>query len=245
MNCVFNKCNNFNHRCTIYDCVHYIKQSFNKLCSFLHDYLCLILLFVSLSIIFIIKFTNFHIGYSDKADVINSIFVNISFSIIASVIFYFVLEYLPYSYKKKKIRRIIDCEISKFREHSRLCKSSIDNAFSYDNSNAATMDEYISKFKETDLSTCYFMPPKTKLMILEQNRENMRLIINNLFLYKEYLELKEIGIFTSIATKSYFISPIIPINFDLPDEERDCAANNQEEIGRSIFEINELLKELK
>lgn len=179
-------------------------------------------------------------------DKCGDIFKNISYSIIAAIIIYIFIEYIPFVRKKKIMRILINSKLFELNEHVRLCKEIPITSFSMESKTYKDCKEYAEAFYKSDLEEkSIFSSSQTWKEYLESHKNCIANIISTLLNLHTYFSDKEQKIITAIATSTFLTSPIIPQNHNLPNNVIDSYPNNQKEIGESIYKIYELIKEIR
>ena len=181
-----------------------------------------------------------------KTECYCTIIKNVSYSIIAAAIFYVIIDYIPLVRKKKIMRNIVDMQLSELYGNIYNCVNRIVSPFNLSPKVYKDKYEFVNDFDNIDLEENGFISSsQTRKSYLESHREQIVNIINKLLNLHSYLSNKELENLVRI-TKSVFLNqPMSPRNFDLPEDVEHSYPNNQREIGESIFEIYELIKDIK
>ena len=205
-----------------------------EICDFFHTHtIIIILVIISLFCVF----------YFEDCSV--EIIKNISYCIIAAFIFYLIIDYIPYVKKKKLMRIRIQSNLSNLKEHIRLCKESI-TMFSFENKTYKNSEDYADYFYNTDLKELGFIKASQTIeSYLESHKEHIINISSSLLDLHSYLSNKELNNLISIINSDFITQPLFPQNHGLTNEDKESYTNNQREIGRSIYEIYKLIKEIK
>lgn len=174
------------------------------------------------------------------------IFKNVSYSIIAAFVFYIVIDYIPFARKKKIMRVLIDAQFSNLYEHIYHCVNGIISPFAFNPKKYTDKDDFTNDFYGIDLEeNVEIFSSKNRKSYLESNKEHIKNIIEKLLDLHPYLSYKELDNISHIINSSFIKKPILPRKIDLPEEYIDSYPNNQKEIGESIYEIYELIKEIR
>ena len=203
-------------------------------CNFCREYLWAIL--GVLSFIFII-FCN------DDGN--NTKLLNIAYSIFAAALFNLVLVFMPFRRRISLVKKLVNNDLSKLRECARLCRQSIVPAFSFEERDWNDAGEYVKQFCETNLHEVREKSDKRTITILqriEHLRDEMKDTLDHLIVFREYLDMEQLELIIQIQSSELFKSPIDPIIFDIPEEDRVYKADNQKAIGQSIYEMYDSLR---
>lgn len=181
-----------------------------------------------------------------KTECYCTIIKNVSYSIIAAVIFYIIIDYIPFVRKKKIMRAFIDMEFSKLYGHINQCVNGIISPFSFNPKTYKDKEDYVNDFYSVDLEEKGFISPlQTRKSYLESHKGKIIECSTSILNYREFLSEKELDCLTFIRSSAFLTQILSPRNFDLPDELIDTYPNNQREIGESIYEIYELIKDIE
>ena len=180
-----------------------------------------------------------------NVDNCSNVFENISYSIIAAMIFYIITDYVPFRRKKKAIRRLIDAQLGKLYNDIENCKKIIISPYSFKPKTYKDSNEYADDFDNVNLEEKGFIDSsQTRKLYLESYKTQIVNTITNILNFDFYLSNKELNNLTDILNSSFIAHQICPKNFDLTDDELASYPNNQREIGESIYKIHELIKEI-
>lgn len=165
--------------------------------------------------------------------------LNISYSIVAAGIFYFIDVYLLTKRKKKLYRNVINHQLFIVVESLRLCREVIVRY----NLNNITKGDFVKHFLEFDLNEK--MDDISELTVLEYintKKEITRSMITSLLCCHEYLELKEYDTLIKIIDSPFFKEDLIAKNYNLPESMQKYDYNNQQRFGESIYDNYEFAK---
>lgn len=183
-------------------------------------------------------------GEWQKADNINDIIVNLSYSILAAVIFYVFIDIVPYYTKKRKMRQVLRTKIDRIKQDLNSAKNAI--YLPPFTEVAKTRDEYITDFANKNLYDAYCLGIygfKNIREYLEYNRTQIRNSILEILSYSDFLTEKEVKTLADINSSLYINEYLFIKDFEMIQIQPDLY-NNQKEIGESIYNINELIKKI-
>lgn len=183
-------------------------------------------------------------GELEKADSINDIILNLSYSILAAVIFYIFIEVIPYYTKKKKMRQVLRTKIDRIKQDLNSAKNAI--YLPPFTEVAKTRDGYITDFANKNLYDAYCLGIygfKNIREYLEYNRTQIRNSILEILSYSDFLTEKEVKTLADINSSLYINEYLFIKDFEMMKIQPDLY-NNQKEIGESIYSINELIKKV-
>ena len=107
-------------------------------------------------------------------------------------------------------------------------------------------EDYADYFYNTDLKELGFIKASQTIeSYLESHKEHIINISSSLLDLHSYLSNKELNNLISIINSDFITQPLFPQNHGLTNEDKESYPNNQREIGRSIYEIYKLIKEIK
>lgn len=184
------------------------------------------------------------IGDLEKADSINDIILNLSYSILAAVIFYIFIDVIPYYTKKKKMREVLRTKIDRIKQDINSAKTAI--YLPPFTEMAKTKDGFVNDFENKDMKDAYCLGLfrfKSLMEFFEHNKEQIRNSIHEILGYSEFLTEKEVEILADINSSKYINSYFFIKDFENL-QHQPALFNNQREIGNSIYSINELIKKL-
>lgn len=209
----------------------------------LHKYLnCFWWVFASVCILMlvIIEFTDWRLFYHERAEKVNELIVNMSFSYLAACIFYILNEIFPRYTKRKVAKRHVEKEIREIRELLRQIFSSIE-PFRLEKHNY-TRDEFVNLFEATDLIDNGYYGGNIKMLdAINERKARIESICNSLLSsYIHYLNHKELIYIDKIAHSQFILNSIEPIEYSIPIEYRIHKYDNQREIGECIYNLYSL-----
>lgn len=181
------------------------------------------------------------LGEAVRNEEINEIILNLSYSYLAAYIFYIVMNWLPSLRRKSIVKSYTKYHISKIREHISICTNSQHLYESLGGKPYAgytpyqSREEFITEFGETQL---------IKLGIIESSRLKIKLLVDSILIFVEYLSEKELENLLKIKESLFLKESICPIEY-ADDEHRTEIPNNQREMARSIYHIYELIKAIE
>lgn len=182
-----------------------------------------------------------HIGVSEKAEGINEIILNLSYSVLAAVIFYIFIDVLPFYAKKKKVRQILLTMIKGLRSDIEKAKNAI--YLPPFTGLARTQNEFISDFENKDMMDAYCLGIygfKNLKEFFDHNKGQIRSTIHGLLGYSEFLTDKEIKTLADINSSKYINDYFFIRDFENLANNPDLY-DNQKEVGASIYQIYELI----
>lgn len=183
-------------------------------------------------------------GELEKADSINDIILNLSYSILAAVIFYIFIDVIPYYTKKKKMREVLRTKIDRIKQDINSAKTAI--YLPPFTEMAKTKADFVNDFENKDMKDAYFLGLfrfKSLMEFFEHNKTQIRNSIHEILGYSEFLTEKEVEILADINSSKYINSHFFIKDFENL-QHQPALFNNQREIGNSIYSINELIKKL-
>lgn len=204
--------------------------------------LCLIIGFCSAAAIYIILLTEWRpFGFAEKAQEINTLIVNLSYSLLATSIFYFAMNFLPEYYRNKVMREKINLNLERIKYLTQQCMRDIElYSFNFNNK-IPSRESFIKQFSNKNLTQ-----PCDYLTILKRNNLEINSLIDFLLIIQEFLSNKEIYTLFKMKDSLFLTTPISPKDY-IQDEygKQIETPNNQEEIAESIYNIYELIKTIK
>ena len=181
-----------------------------------------------------------------KTECYCTIIKNVSYSIIAAYIFYVTMDYIPFVRKKKIMRNLIDMQLSKLYGIVYDCINGVISPFSLNPKIYKDKEDFANDFYSANLEEkIEKFTSNTRKSYLELNKGKIIEYSISILNYREFLSEKELDSLTLIRSSAFLTQILSPRNFDLPDNLIDTYPNNQREIGESIYEIYELMKEIK
>ena len=204
--------------------------------------LCLIIGFCSATAIYIILLTEWRpFGFAEKAQEINTIIVNLSYSLLAATIFHIVINWLPRLKRNKIIRNKINSYLTSIKNLTEQCVKDINLYDLNQNKHILQKEDFITQFSNKDLTS-----PCDYLKILERNNIEINLLIDFLLTIQEFLSNEEIQTLFKIKDSLFLTTKIDPKDY-IQNEYRENieTPNNQKKIAESIYNIYELIKTIK
>lgn len=175
----------------------------------------------------------------------SNVFEKISYSIIAATIFYIFTEYVPFRRKEKTMRKLIDAQLRKLYRDIDNCRKRIISPYNFNPKTYKDSNEYADDFDKVNLEEKGFIDSsQTRKLYLESYKIQIVNTITNILNFNLYLSNKEVNNLTDILNSPFIAQPICSKNYDLTDEELASYPNNQREIGKSIYEVHELINEI-
>ena len=212
--------------------------------EWLINHLWLIVGGVALFLIVVLEITSWRpLGYASKHEEINRIILTISYSFFASCLFYLFNDLIP-SYRRRIVaKKYIEKELFIIKESFRQLVNIKPFSFS---EKAFSMEEFAKEFANNDLfKNADFNEFKTKIQILTERKQYIEQICKNLLSsYSLYMNHKQIEFIIVVLRSRFIVEPINAKDFNIPQEILATYPNNQEEIGRSIFELYILSKNI-
>jgi len=184
------------------------------------------------------------IGECQKADSINEVIVNLSYSILAAAIFYFIIDFIPFYSKRNKIRRIIFIKMNELRAKIHKAKTAI-YIPPFSNMPSSKSD-FISDFENKDMTQAYQLGIggfKNLEHFFAVNKTEIKNLIQDIVAYSEYLYDDEVEILAKINSSKYINHFFFTKDYEMLKIRHDLY-DNQKEIGESIYNINELIKRI-
>ncbi|MBQ3237869.1 MAG: hypothetical protein IJA98_02205 [Bacteroidaceae bacterium] len=171
--------------------------------------------------------------------------LNISYSIFAAALFDLFLVYIPNRRKRSLVEELINGDFFRLKECARLCRLSIEPAYPFEEKRWSSEEEYVEQFCKSDLYDVWDNSkgnPTTRLQRIEYLRDEMRHTLDHLMMYREYLSIQEFETLTKVFSSELFNKAVEPIVWEIPERERIHKPDNQEAIGKSIYDVYELLR---
>ena len=170
----------------------------------------------------------------ETVEACNRIILTISYSYIAAAIFHFIVNYCPQKSREKIMTPYTESKVRRVIELLRQCKDVVktfDLSNDYEDRNA-----YVKRFSEAKLITdmAPFCTEKSQLVLLSELRSKIYDIIVILLLHENQLTEEQLQFIIDVEN-SRFIREDIRANEEMCDEKD----KNQNEIGESIFDLNE------
>ncbi|MFH6993418.1 hypothetical protein [Flavobacterium sp. FlaQc-48] len=148
------------------------------------------------------------IGSSNNSEKINNVVLNLSYSYVAGLIFYFFISYLPYIQTKKKLKPAINSKI----EYLNALVTSFVQTFE---SNEKKIElkkissNYVEKLilNKSVLESSYYSIMglvMTNLDFINGHKENIENLVDKILSYKEYLTSDQILYLEQIRDSKFF-----------------------------------------
>ena len=196
----------------------------------------------SMVAIFVIQLTGWRpFGFAERADEINSIIVNLSYSYLAAVIFYIIVNYLPQIHRHKIMRHMIKSYLIRMKNTMQRCIKGINLYSLKQNEKFPSKEHFIKQFGEKDLA-----PPCDYLNILERNRLEINLLMDFLLTVQEFLSDNEVRMLLKLKDSMFLTQPLRPKDYVEGDNGEKCEipGSNQIEMAESIYDVYEQLIKL-
>lgn len=212
-----------------------------KVCKFFKEYKWLILTgLLACSIITILRFTNWRpLGYNDKAESINYTVETISFSVLAAIIFWLVNDFS--NYRKRRVIAVnhINRQIWTINELIRQMMDAVE-PFSLE-SKRYSLESFMNAFNKKDLYDGFYGGSRKIVDVYTEYKNRIELIAEGLLAsYSEYMTYDELKYLDELLRSFLIGTTISPTDFSIPIEERHFFPSNQEEIGKSIYQISKM-----
>lgn len=159
----------------------------------------------------------------------------LSFSYLASAIFFLLNDYVPQFKKQDIYVRHVKRQVSIVKEYMRQIVNSIKPfEINKDYEDKAFIDAFVN----TDLLSS-FMGGKESIEEYIVTRKNKieTLCEQTLSLYGDYMDEDELNYVDGVLNSYFIQNPLTPMKFDIPKEVQPFYPNNQKEIGESIWQI--------
>lgn len=214
-----------------------IKKMFKTLKRYRWIAVCGVL---SLIVIFVLKFTDWRpFGYYEKAQAVNDTMKNLSFSLIAAIIF-FLINDVATSCKRREISHNQICrQIRTIHELLRQMVESVE-PFKFEKK-IYTQESFENIFSNKDLYLGYYGLSRSMVDAFTENKDIIENISQELLMsYSEYMSDDELEYFDNILNSDFIRNHLSPMDFSVPKEFQHQYPNNQEEMGRSLFKLYKL-----
>ena len=212
-----------------------------KVSRFIKEYKWIII--VGLLVCFIIavlRFTNWRpFGFSTKAESVNYILETISFSVLASIIFWFVNDFL--SYRRRRVIAVnhINRQIWTIKELIRQMVDVIE-PFSLEQK-SYSLESFKNIFNQKDLYDGFYGGSRKIVDVYTEYKKRIELIAEGLLAsYSEYMTYNELKYLDELLRTYLIRNTISPMDFSIPIENRHFFPSNQEEIGESIYFLSKM-----
>lgn len=208
-------------------------------CTFLKENCGVVLMGIGCIIVIgIIRFSDWRpFGVCVKADSVNYTFETLSFSILAAIIFWLVNDYLKYRKRRVIAKRHINRQIKIIKELVRQMIGAVEpfNVWAkYD-----TLESFLMIFNEKDLEDGFYGGSRKIVEVYTEYKLNIEKIAANLLVsYCDFMTTDELETFDKILSSFLICNSIVPIEFSIPKEDRLFYPSNQNEVGKSIYELH-------
>ena len=170
------------------------------------------------------------------AETTNKIMLTLSYSYIASALFYFVQSFYPRRKHQKQMRPYIRQRIWRMFEVIRQCKQMAYPVFSFEK-HSESKEEYLQSFEKVDFSQDYPLSHKTYKERFAELQREVREIADNLLASKEFMEEEYFNFVIQVSQSVFLINDLI-FNYDNCEE-----ISFQKEEGAAIWDLYELAKD--
>lgn len=183
------------------------------------------------------------LGSANRHEAINEIILNLSYSYLAAIFFHIVMVYIPGLYRKRILRRQIECAFTEIKICIGQC---IRGVYMYDlrtiSQSPVSRRRFVKEFCKRNLAT-----PCDYLDLLNQNAIKISTQIGFLLTLMEYLTDQELNILMTTKASAFLTEPIRPTDYivDEYDVKYEIPNSNQARIGKSIHDIYKLYKQFK
>lgn len=147
------------------------------------------------------------LGYSGKANSINSVGLNLSYSFIAGWIFYLLVSYFPYKQRKSKLQKIINGKLKDIHDKFIDSAKSIYpmNQWNGIHISKENLMERMRNISIIDMSS-YSIAGMNITIIehLRAQRTDIKNLIEEILEYKEYLNDEQLVLIEQIRDSVYF-----------------------------------------
>lgn len=193
---------------------------------------------ISAVLIFILKFTEWRLITCSFADAGNYVVETLAFSMLAASLFYVINEFIPQMPVKNVAHRYIQRNLRRIRENLRIIVELVE-PFRFDKPKY-DLQSFTKVFREKDMISGYGNSTSFTDFINMRKTEIESICDDLLSSYKQYMSVEEIKYVDTILNSYFIQNSLLPMNFSVPEEDRYAYPNNQEEIGKSIFELYSL-----
>lgn len=189
------------------------------------------------------------IGNSENADKINIVLINLSYSYIAGFIFYILVSYLPFRLKTEKLKPVVKLKIDNLYNQINACAQTFEANEIPDIIQSITKDQLKGLVNKKGMYNNSFYGDQVgyemnNLKFLNLTKCNTFEIIDSLLDYKEYLKTRQVLNIEKIRDSDFFL--LVKFYEDSPTaKEYYSSTQFKEEISKDLFEIIEIIRELK
>lgn len=196
-------------------------------------------LLVSL-IIVVLRFTDWRtFGYSNKAASVNYTLETISFSVLAAIIFWVVIDFSNYRKRRTIAANHINRQIWAVKELIRQMIDAVE-PFSLERK-PYSLESFKNVFNNKDLYDGFYGGTRKIVDVYTEYQERIRLIGEGLLAsYSEYMTYDQLVYLDELLRSFLIRNRISPMDFSIPIEDRHFFPSNQEEIGESIYLISKM-----
>ena len=222
----------------------FVKRKYGDKALEVAEYIKWIVALCSIFAIVTIQLTEWRpLGSASRHEAINEIILSLSYSYLAAIFFHIVMVYIPGQYRKRILRRQIECAFAEIKICIGQC---IGGVYMYDlrtiSQSPVSRRRFVREFCEKDLTH-----PCDYLDLLNQNAIKISTQIGFLLTLMEYLTDQELKILMTTKASAFLTEPIRPIDYIVDDHgvKHILPNSNQERIGKSIHDIYKLYKQIK
>lgn len=204
------------------------------LCKYISVWVCGI---ICIGVICILKFSDFRpFGSCTYATAINGALETMAFSILAAIVFFIVNDIITSKQRVKISIHHIEHDIEKIRG---LLRQMIDAVEPFKlERKRYTVDSFKQKFQNKNLYDGYWGGDRSMVDVYTYKKLEIERIANALISsYSFYMSNKELGYIDKVLTSYFIMNSIAPMDFSIPEDMRISYPNNQEEIGKSLYEL--------
>lgn len=204
------------------------------LCKYISVWECGIICIVVLCFL---KFSDFRpFGYSSKATAINDTLETVAFSILAAIVFFIVNDISTSKQRVKISIHHIENEIRNIRE---LLRQMIDAVEPFKlGRKHYTLDSFKQKFQNKNLYDGYWGGERSMVDVYTYKKLEIERVANDLISsYSFYMSNEELDYIDKVLNSYFIMNSIAPMDFSIPEDMRISYPNNQEEIGKSLYEL--------
>ena len=162
----------------------------------------------------------------------------LSYSLVAASIFYFLNEWLPMRYRRHVAQTHTKREMRQLRELLRLCTFSL-YPFNFTPITDMPKEEFMNAVGRKDL-TEPFLGGSSKTILEQLNKYRGKIIEISESLMSSYYAVMsddQLEVVSEILNSVFVANGIIPIDYNLSEEYRNCDSNNQWEVCGSIYDM--------
>ena len=212
----------------------YCKYLKRILCKYISVWACGLICIV---VICMLNFSDFRpFGPCAYASAINDALETMAFSILAAIVFFIVNDIIASRRRVKISILYIEHEIEKIRE---LLRQMIDTVEPFKlERKRCTLDSFKKKFQNMNLYDGYLGGNRSMVDFYTDKKLEIERIANSLISsYSFYMSNEELDYIDNVLNSYFIMNSIAPMDFSIPDDVRINYPNNQEEIGKSLYEL--------